>query len=211
MAFKVSTHPRVSLIEHVKSLLLNVLRKIQSHCLSEDDVDWMYFQVDRAYHLMVRGSSLYSIPDTLLARIQEVRQVVGELNKDTYSGYVSGKVLSGNRGRPKFIVTKEQLEFMLDYRFTIPQISRMLKVSASTIARRLHEYGLSTSVLFTRMSDQDLDSIIQEISSEFINCGYKRMQGFLAAKGLQVQQRRVRCSMRRIDPEGVLASMLIGV
>ena len=82
--FKVSTSPRVSLIEHVKSLLLNVLRKIQSHCLSEDDVDWMYFQVDRAYHLMVRGSSLYSIPDTLLARIQEVRQVVGELNKDTF-------------------------------------------------------------------------------------------------------------------------------
>ena len=87
---------------------------------------------------------------------------------------------------------------MLDYRFTIPQISRMLKVSASTIARRLHEYGLSTSVLFTRMSDQDLDSIIQEISSEFINCGYKRMQGFLVANNQRFRSIKSRANCWRV-------------
>jgi hypothetical protein len=188
---KVSNHPRITLIEHVKSLLQSVLRRVDSQCLSEDDFDWMQFQVERAYYIMVRGTNLYRIPNTLLICLEEARQLVGELNKDAYYGYVSGKTFSGNRGRPKFNIAKEQLEFMLEYKFTIPQIAEMLNVSTSTIARRLHEYGLSTSTLYTRISDQELDGIIREISAENVNCGYKRMQGFLAARRLQVQQRRV--------------------
>ena len=33
---------------------------------------------------------------------------------------------------------------------------------------------------------------------------YKRMAGFLLARGLRVQQERIRESMRLVDPEGVL-------
>jgi hypothetical protein len=168
----------------------------------------MQFQVDRAYYLMIRGSHLYNIQPSLLICLEEARQLIGELNADAYYGYVPGKIFSGNRGRPKFNITKEQLEFMLEYKFTVPQISKMLNVSTSTIARRLHHYGLSTSTLYARINDQELDSIISEIAAENVNCGYKRMQGFLVARGLQVQQRRVRCSMRRIDPEGVLGRTL---
>ena len=151
---------------------------------------------------------MYDIQMLLLICLEEARQLIGELNADAYYGYVPGKIFSGNRGRPKFNITKEQLEFMLEYKFTVPQISKMLNVSTSTststISRQLHNYGLSTSTLYATLNDQELDGIIREISAENPNCGYKRMQGFLAARGLQVQQRRVRCSMRRIDPEGVL-------
>ena len=204
-----SNHPRVTLIRHVKSLLQNILRRLESQCLSEDDFDWMQFQVDRAYYLMIRGTHLYDIQTSLLICLEEARRLIEELvNADAYYGYVPGKTFSGNRGRPKINITKEQLEFMLEYKFTVPQISKMLNVSTSTIARRLHDYGLSTSTLYARINDQELDGIIREISAENVNCGYKRMQGFLVARGLHVQQRRVRCSMRRIDPEGVLARTL---
>lgn len=96
---------------------------------------------------------------------------------------------------------------MLEYKFTMPQISKMLNVSTSTITRRMHDYGLSTSTLLYTIG-QELDSIIREISAENINCGYKRMRGYLVARGLQVQQRRVRCSVRRVDPVCVLARTL---
>ena len=45
---------------------------------------------------------------------------------------------------------------------------------------------------------------VLEVFQMFPNCGYRRMLGFLATRGLCVQERRVRESMHRVDPEGVL-------
>ena len=99
---------------------------------------------------MIRGTHLYDIQTSLLICLEEARQLIGELNADAYYGYVPGKIFSGNRGRPKFNITKEQLEFMLEYKFTVPQISKMLNVSTSTIETRKTRTNVSTSTIETR-------------------------------------------------------------
>lgn len=46
------------------------------------------------------------------------------------------------------------------------------------------------------------------IVSEFPNCGYRQMRGNLRARGFNIQWNRIRDSMRRVDPQGILMRAL---
>ena len=56
---------------------------------------------------------------------------------------------------------------------------------------------------YTPLSDQELDTIVQEIASLFPNCGEKTVSGRLKSRGILIQRERVRESLRRVDPSGV--------
>lgn len=105
-------------------------------------------------------------------------------------------------GRPKFCIGLEQLSMLLEHRFSVPQIADMLGVSVSTIRRRMTEYGLSVAATYSTLSDDDPDTLTKEIQQIFPMCGNRQMMGQLLARGVRVQQYRVRESQRRIDPEG---------
>ena len=74
--------------------------------------------------------------------------------------------------------------------------------------RRLRQYGLSVSASYAVITDEDLDQIVAAIVNDLPNCDYERMTGFLLARGLCVQQERIRESMRPVDLEGVLLRVL---
>ena len=80
----------------------------------------------------------------------------GDQNAD---GFQCEKVFNGHRGRPRYNITKQQLEYFLDFGFTATGISAMLGVSEPTIRRRLQEFGLSNRN-FTTISDAALDGIV---------------------------------------------------
>ena len=85
------------------------------------------------------------------------------------------------------------------------------KASASrvrTVVRRLREFGLSCRAVYSLMSDEQLDTIMLSILAEFPETGYKRMTGFLKARGIVLQQSRIREAMRRVNPEGTLSRAL---
>jgi hypothetical protein len=111
-------------------------------------------------------------------------------------------------GRPKFCIGLEQLSMLLEHRFSVPQIADMLGVSVSTIRRRMTEYGLSVAATYSSLSDDDLDTLTKEIQQIFPMCGNRQMMGQLLARGIRVQQYRVRESQRRIDPEGSMLRRL---
>ena len=76
-------------------------------------------------------------------------------------------------------------------------------VSPRTIHRRLSEYGLSVRGSYTVVSDEDLDSVVEEINHHFPRHGYRNIEGHLEHRGIRVPRRRIRASLSRIDPEGV--------
>ena len=78
----------------------------------------------------------------------------------------------------------------------------MLGVSLRTVRRRLSKYGISISAQYSTVSDNQLDDIVAEIQQQFPLCGNRQMLGHLLARGLRVQQIRVREAQRRVDPEG---------
>jgi hypothetical protein len=112
------------------------------------------------------------------------------------------------QGRPRFVITREQLETLIEANFTGPQIAHMLGVSLSTVRRRMDLYNLSIRATYAAISDQELDARVLEISRMFPMCGSKQMAGHLLARGLRVQQSRIRVAQRRVDPDGVVMRRL---
>lgn len=115
---------------------------------------------------------------------------------------------SSGIGRPKFIIPREQLQYLLAQRFTVPQMANVIGVSVRTIHRRLHDFNLSVTSTYSNLTDQLLDEIVGSIKHEFPLCGNKHMAGHLSSRGFRVQQHRIRESMRRVDPEGTIARHL---
>lgn len=85
----------------------------------------------------------------------------------------------------------------------------------------LHQFSLLARLCVTCMSLEHQNNSISlctyvkcvflfsfNILAMFPNCGYRRTRGFLRAKGLHVQWRRIQDSMRRVCPEGILMRAL---
>ena len=112
------------------------------------------------------------------------------------------------RGRPRLMISREQLQLLIETNFTTPQIAHMLGVSLSTVRRRMELYNLSVRATYATISNQELDQLIREISRFFPMCGSKQMAGHLLSRGFRIQQSRIRESLRRVDPQGVVMRQL---
>ena len=55
-----------------------------------------------------------------------------------------------------FDIHKERIELFLEYNFSLPQISEILGVSLSTVNRRLKDYGLSVTQIYSTISATEL-------------------------------------------------------
>ena len=81
----------------------------------------------------------------------------------------------------------------------------MLGVSKRTIVRRQQEFELKISNTYSNISDRKLDQQVLSIPQDLPKTGYRRMVGSRKARGITVQEKRVRRSMLRVDMEGVLS------
>lgn len=111
-------------------------------------------------------------------------------------------------GAPRYIISAESLNRFIESGFTSVQIADMLNVGVSTVIRRIKEFGFSLSKRYTDITPEDLDESVSEILRDFPNSGYKKMKGFLTGRGIVIQEERIRDSMRRVDPEGVILRAL---
>ncbi|KAK3747006.1 hypothetical protein QZH41_011963 [Actinostola sp. cb2023] len=192
--------------------LCGVIRQLENSNNDSDSLDSICYRLDWLYNALVRYLDVNNN-----ARSEQVVNLVRDA-KDHLSlnsaymanvpGYSVEQLADGNRGRPKFNITKEQLEFLLERGFSLPNIASILGVSLRTIERRINKFNISTRLFYSEIDDDTLDDTIRDISRTFPSAGYRRMTGFLLSRGIRVQQERIRLSMRRVDPEGVLLRSL---
>ena len=172
---------------------------------SPSSLDALIFHVNQLYRLLIA----YCDDDQKLEEVGRSLALLTELEHSMeeagHTGYAANLIPGQNgRGRPKFDISEEQLQHLLQLQFTCPKIAYLLGVSLSTVRRRMTEYGLSVSALYSEISDVELDRLINEIRGSFPNCGYRMMDGHLRQRGIRVTQARIRNSMHRVDPEGVV-------
>ena len=171
-------------------------------------LEYALFQVDVLYQAVQRFSDILPEGDAILDRVYNVCQIlVAAIDVDEASdheGYRTECQISVRRGRPRFKISKEQLDFFVESGFTVPHIACLLNVSSSTVERRMREFSISVRNKYSNVSDEGLDNIVLDVKRNFPNIGYKQMKGFLSQRGYTVQQDRLRESMRRVDPEGAL-------
>ena len=70
------------------------------------------------------------------------------------------------------------------------------------------EFGLSIHSQYSTISTSELDVIVHEIQVQFPMCGNRKMKDHLLSRGYRIQQRRIRDSQRRVDPDGTVMRRL---
>lgn len=181
---------------------------------SELDVEYLDNLITRSYMLYnhaVRLALVDMIEESTITKLRNIVDLLEEKEEEARAAcmsFQSAREHSGLRGRPKFRITESQLSYLIDNGFKGVDMATMLGVSEATIHRRLKDFNINTSRSFTQIDDTALDETIQTIKVQAPNAGYRMVLGHLRARGITVQQLRVRESMRRVDTEGTISRWL---
>lgn len=116
------------------------------------------------------------------------------------------RLLRVGRGRPSIQLEEENLRFLVETGFRVADIATMFGCSERTVERRLQQLNINLRV-YSRITDEDLDCTVAQITKMNPNCGEKSITGRLRSAGIVVQRERVRESLRRIDPVGVVTRL----
>ena len=192
-------------LRSIRNVVGEVLRDLQASVAERAlfRLDWLLDVVNR----YADSLGMIMDPNQIQFLLREARDCLCA-HSSSSSARIAETVFSGQSGRPRYRITEEQLQFLIDRRFTVLEIASMLGVGVRTVERRMNEFRLSIGRCYSTITDTELDSVVDSIIRSFPNTGYKRMSGFLMSRGLRVQQDRIRCSMHRVHPEGCMLRAL---
>ena len=150
------------------------------------EIDWLLSQLDCLKHHTDVVEELGVLNKSHRTEIDDddVVTTVENLYKtkrEQASQYEIRKINEG-KGRPRYDIRQQQLQFLLTLSFNIPDISKILGVSKRAIKRRMSQYQLLKTDSYTNINDESLDKCISDIQREFPRTGYRRMIGYLRAK-----------------------------
>ena len=177
-------------VVHVKSVLQQGIDSDSGDILVYQDI------LDQSSHL----------EDSLRALYTEWESYLDTLDRSTtISMSYSVPLETSNgprvRGRPRFDVRPEQIEYLRSMSFTYTQIADLLGVSRMTVYRRCSEFGVADlRSRENRMSDTDVNRIVREIRLEHPSLGETLVMGRLQSMGCNVTREQVRQAIRASDP-----------
>lgn len=116
------------------------------------------------------------------------------------SSYSASSIRTTLRGRPKFQITKQQLEYLRSMSFKWVQIAEIIGVSYMTVLRRRGEFGMRMMNHGGNMTDAQLMEFIQQLRREMPSLGQTIIWGRLRSQGFIVTRSRVRAAVRATDP-----------
>ena len=106
---------------------------------------------------------------------------------------------TGARGRPRFQISQEQLEYLYSLSFSLSDVSDMLGVSRMTIYRYRRDFNM-VSETCQILTDHQLRAIITELRSEVPSIRETMVMGHLRAHGYSVTCERMRRAICVTDP-----------
>ena len=111
----------------------------------------IYFKFEWLCSVLVK--LVGSLEENLLPRLQEAQQFLATLDRDDYfncTSYAPPVIKTGIRGRPKFYIPREQLEYFIEYGFKATYIFKMLHVRV--IQSSIRQFNLSHMHNILKMS-----------------------------------------------------------
>ena len=98
--------------------------------------DFIRFHLDWLYNAVVRYCDNIPSGEVAMALIQEATELLTQSEGDVFSQnllFQAEFTATGERGRPRFTISRDQLTFLLDLGFKSGEIASLLGVSESTI------------------------------------------------------------------------------
>ena len=174
----------VTLIRLVRDSILSITRQIERGNVSEDMADHLAFRLEQLYGHVLRLSAFHPNLSEIEPFIREAARLLRAFEDSSHNdSYELPMQCDGRVERPRFGISREQLQYLLQNGFTGPQIAEMLSVSLSTVRRRMREFNVSVKDLYSNITEGELDNVIREILRDFPNCGYRRALGELKRRG----------------------------
>lgn len=184
----------------------------ENHSIPLDYLEWRldgYLQIVQSMAVVMHTSNvtnditlmidnLVEVMLSLLQNIEETR-VSRERNERTCRSWQL-TTLESSGGRPRYRITKEQIETLRETGMNWKSIATALGISESTLYWRRQEYGLQDS--FVTINDEDLCGAVVDILGQTPYAGEHYVGGGLRARGIFVQRYRVRAILQQIDPVG---------
>jgi transcriptional regulator of acetoin/glycerol metabolism len=96
------------------------------------------------------------------------------LDEIDHNNSYSAPIVQGRIGRPRFNISRDQLEYLSSMSFTWTQIASMLGVSRMTVYRRRIECGIPSRPGHV-LSDDDLGIVLEELSADMPAMGETMM------------------------------------
>ena len=169
------TDEKLVLPRLVRDAILSIVRQLDRGNVSQDMTDYLAFRLDQLYghifRLTASNPNLRGVEPLICEAARSLRILVGMSGNDCYELPLEH---SGHVGRPRFGVSKAQLDYLLQNDFTGKQTSEMLSISLSTVRRRMRDFNLSVRDLYSSFSEEELDNALHSILRDFPNCGYRR-------------------------------------
>ena len=114
------------------------------------------------------------------------------------------EVLVTSVGPQNLFCQKYIFENIIEYGFTIKEISALLGISERTFYRRMDEFNLK-KINFSEVDENQLDHEIIQITEEFPYYGELMIREILGQEGFHVRRYRIRESVHRVCKSNVAA------
>ena len=189
------------LLRHLETVATDIGRHEQDEFTLEF-ADSILTRLQSMYRWAVQLSSVLHTSESLAGSIRDCIILVSQQIEASQSRLAIPPQEAGARGRPKFIITRQQLEYLLENDFSVPKIAAMLRVSVSTIRRRMTHFGILVQDYYTEIDERALASEIEDIKTNHPQSGYRMMHSLLKLRGIRVPIHRVRQACFEVDPAG---------
>ena len=138
----------------------------------------------------------------LLSALQEIKGRWEDIESGTAkTATLQPYIIKGQgRGRPKLFISKEQITFLRDLRFSWTQIASLFGVSRRTLFNMRSEYGLPADHDFSDISNMELRSYVEHIKRSMPDAGQNMIKGILRGEGIHVPLTRIKECISEVDP-----------
>ena len=132
----------------IVSMLEDIQRKLNG-VVRNDELDYLIFQLERIETILCLCMQTMEVNSTILSKISEAKYLLLSLSSDRVENQhdhrsQTSTTFSSNHGRPQYDISKEQLEYLVQFGFKAPQIAMMLGVSEATVRRRYRVFQISS-------------------------------------------------------------------
>ncbi|VDI32535.1 Hypothetical predicted protein [Mytilus galloprovincialis] len=161
--------------------------------------------IDRAGSLFISVAE----KDDILSIVKDMSDEIDTTSRNNSNassdliGYKTEKTHIGTVGAPRLNISKEQLVFLVKYKFTAPLMAKTLRISESTVHRRLRQFDIKLREgRETCISDEELDDKVRNIIGTNKRIGPNTIRVRLSMDNIDVSRQSVRDACHRVDPVG---------
>ena len=170
-------------------------------CLKWED----YLQVVLVLTSITQSKAGHEELKSLLDRlVWELQELLNKLRSDVEQHTRPNKFKLNKQcdtgGRPKYVITKEQIETLRDTGMNWKSVAQVLRISERTLFRRREEFNMDDK--FSDITDTDLRNTIHCILQQTPFVGETYVRRGLVARKIFVPRHRVRECLNLLDPVG---------